>query len=109
MLLNKPKRKIAQRYLIKNEDEDYTETQTYDDTDLEEFKKIQKMDKRLNEIMKEIVVFLFFLFFLFYVAFTNLSSYGIYYNQLFEWTFVKQQNSNEIGLNEVESNLITKL
>jgi len=59
------------------------------------------MDKRLNDIVKEIGIYLIFLFFLFYVSFTNLSLSAGPYNRLFQSTFVQRQNLNEIGLNEV--------
>jgi len=60
------------------------------------------MDKRLNEILKEIGIFLIFLFFLFFVSFTNISLSANTYNRLFQNTFVQQQKPKEIGLNEVK-------
>jgi hypothetical protein len=59
------------------------------------------MNKTLNEILKEIGIYLIFLFFLYYVSFKNLSSSAYTYNQLFQQTFVDPQSSNEIGLNDV--------
>ena len=92
---------LKQEFLIKNEDEDYSETQKLDDSILEEHKRLRIMDKRLNEILKEIGIYLIFLFFLYYVSFKNLSSSAFTYNQLFQQTFVDSQSSNEIGLNDV--------
>jgi hypothetical protein len=59
------------------------------------------MDKRLNEILKEIGIYLIFLFFLFYVSFTNHSLSAKTYNSLFQNTFVQQQKPKEIGLYDV--------
>ncbi len=59
------------------------------------------MNKKLNEILKEIGVYFIFLAILYYVSFTNLSNSAFTYNQLFKYTFLDSQNLNEIGLNDV--------
>ena len=87
--------------MIKNEDEDFSETQKLDDSNLEEHKHLRIMNKKLNEILKEIGIYLIFLAILYYVSFTNLSNSAFTYNRLFKNTFVDSQSSNEIGLNEV--------
>ena len=87
--------------MIKNEDEDFELKQNYDNCELEELKRIRIMDKKFNEITKEIGIYLTFLFFLYYVSFINYPSSSITYNQLFQNTFVQPQNLNKIGLKEV--------
>ena len=59
------------------------------------------MDKRFNEILSEMGIYLIFLFFLYYDSFTNYSNSSFTYNQLFRSTFVFPQNPNEKGLNDV--------
>jgi hypothetical protein len=92
---------LLQDFLIKNEDEDFCETQKLDNSILEEHKRLRIMDKRLNEIFKEMGIYLIFLFFLYHVSYTNLSSSAFTYNLLFQQTFVDSQSSNETGLNDV--------
>ena len=83
-----------------NEDEDY-DAKNLNKFDLELQKKVRIMDKKLNEILKEIGIYFLFLFILYYVSFSNLSNSAYTYNKLFDSTFVQQQNSNEMGLNNV--------
>jgi hypothetical protein len=58
-------------------------------------------DKRFDEILKDIGVFVIFLFFVYFVTFSNLSDSSFIYNELFESTFVQAQGPNERGLEEV--------
>ena len=51
--------------------------------------------------MKEVFIFSVFLVVLYLVSFSNLAYSAINYNKLFINTYVKQQNSNEIGLDKV--------
>lgn len=67
----------------------------------EVLKKLRLWDKRFNEILKEIGIFCIFLFILFIVSFSNLSNSSFNYNQSFKSTFIDQQISNEISLNDV--------
>ena len=83
-----------------NEDEDY-DAKNVNKFDLELHKKVRIMDKKLNEILKEIGIYFLFLFVLYYVSFTNLSNSAYTYNKLFHSTFVQQLDSNEMGLNNV--------
>ena len=64
------------------------------------------MDKRFDEIIREIGIFLIFLFFLYFVSFSNLSNSSFISNQLFQSIFVDQQNPNEKGLNNVKKFII---
>jgi hypothetical protein len=59
------------------------------------------MDKKLNDILREILIYTIFLFVLFYVSFVNISTISIHYNELFQNTFVHPQNQNEKGLTDV--------
>jgi hypothetical protein len=58
-------------------------------------------DKRFDEILRDIGVFVVFLFFVYFIAFSNLSDSSFIYNELFQSTFIQAQSPNETGLEKV--------
>ena len=82
---------------IRNEDEFY-ENKLLSEHDFEELRRYRRLDKKFDEMLKDIGIFLIFLFILYVVSFTNISNSAFNYNQLFINTFVQSQNSNEIYL-----------
>ena len=87
--------------MVKDEDEDFHLDQKWNMSELKELKRERIMDKRLNDILREIAIYTIFLFVLYYVSFVNISSISINYNELFQNTFVHQQDQNKIGLTDV--------
>jgi hypothetical protein len=69
----------------------------------DELKRKILWDKRLNEIMREIGIFLIFLITLYIISFTNVSFSAFSYNELFEKSFVEKQSDDESGLNDVNT------
>ena len=69
--------------------------------DLNELRKKREFEVKMSQIMKEISIYSLFLCILFVVALSNLSSSSYQYNQLFLNTFVRKQQGENMGLNEV--------
>ena len=59
------------------------------------------MEKKLNEIAKEVAIFALFLACLFAFVFTNTSLSSLQYNKVFKSLFVDKLDKNELGLDEV--------
>ena len=78
-----------------------------DNFELQEFKRQRLLDKEFWELVKEITSFSVFLCFLFVVAYSNLSASAIHFNHLFQNTFIYKQSNVEIGLDNVNSFLVT--
>jgi hypothetical protein len=69
--------------------------------ELKEMKRIRILDQKCLSIFKEIFIYIAFVVVLYEITFSNLSSSSMQYNFHFQNTFVRQQSSNEIGLNDV--------
>ena len=82
---------------------DEYETEQIDDFELELQRKEKLMNKEFWDIVKEITHFSIFLVFLFVLSYSNLTANSIYFNQLYQNTFVNVQNNQEIGLNNVKT------
>jgi len=72
-----------------------------DESNLKELRRIRLLDIKLWSILNETVIFTMFLCVLYCVSYFNLNTSSFTYNQHFLNTFVHQQNSNEIALNNV--------
>jgi hypothetical protein len=72
---------------------------------LENLKLKRIFEIKLGQILNEIIVFSMFLFVLYTVSLLNTSSSAINYNKLFLKTFVQQQDKNEMGLDQVLTEL----
>ena len=73
----------------------------FDDHDVIEFRKKRRFDEMFYSILKEVFIFAVFYTILLMISYYNISNSAFQYNQLFISTFVDPQNSNEIGLNDV--------
>lgn len=87
-------------YLIKNVDEDF-ENRTVNTHDFDGLKKLRLWDKRLDEILREMGIFIVFLIIIFVISFTNVSFSSFSYNQLFISNFVVAETDSQIGLYDV--------
>jgi hypothetical protein len=87
-------------YLIVNENEDFDGDRIECD-DFDDLKLLRLQDKRFDEILRDIGVFLLFLFFLYFVTFSNLSDSSFIYNELFYGTFIDALSPTEKGMNDV--------
>jgi len=67
------------------------------------------LKKEFWDIVKDIIRFSAFLVFLFIVAYSNLTDTSIFFNRLYQNTFVNAQNSEEMDLNDVNNNYLEKL
>jgi hypothetical protein len=76
----------------------------FEEWQLEEWRKKRIFALKLSLIMKEVFIFSVFLVTLYLVSFSNLAYSAINYNKLFINTYVQQQNTNEIGLDQVSVN-----
>jgi hypothetical protein len=86
--------------LIENENEDFDGDRIECD-DFDDLKLSRLQDKRFDEILRDIGVFLLFLFFLYFVSFSNLSDSSFIYNELFYGTFIDALSPTEKGMNDV--------
>ncbi len=79
------------------------ESEKIDDFELEIQRKERLLNNEFWNIVKEITHFSIFLVFLFVVSYANITANSIYFNKLFQNTFVYVQNNQEIGLNNVKT------
>ena len=81
--------------------------QTFDENELNFFKRKRLFETKLRSVIKEIIIFVLFLFLLYVVAFSNTSSSSYQYNKIFQSTFVSRVKHNETGFKDVNKFILS--